>query len=315
MSLSWVRRLPALVLSVLWLAAGSGYAQQEIYEILAKGNEWTLQVNGEVATLSFLGGRVSRNTDGGYELKYDVDWGGRPGALTGGSDATNSIQRVTLNLALSDGSRIECRGFIARGNPDMLAGVCGDRDAPGAWYAVRSGSVVVAGGEGQAERSAELQARIEELTQDLTRSRGRAAATAAELSRLQSDIVHAQTQLENESEALRQCRRQVSDARSSCRADPPPVNSYRNRLTGRYQRKDDSASPIAFPPAPAANSDLARWLAAHNGALLDVLEGLYPQPEIAQFLSAERNACSTGGLYCRVAFRQQAIGYALANMR
>jgi len=303
------RNSSLLVSTAVLLLATPLHTQQQFIDVLAKGSEWTLQVNGETATLRLLGGRGGRTADGGFELEYQVVWGDVDGALHAVSDASQDVRRVTLDLTYASGAHLQCQGFLARGSDDMMAGTCGGRDAPGAWYAVRVGADRTATPAENATDATELRRKLEQAAEEHA-----AATRRTEL--LQSRLSEVRADLQAESNALRQCRRQ-SESGSSRGIEPPPVNSFKNSLTGEYQRrgKFDNVTRLDFPDAPGAGSKLAEWLAAHNGALLSVLSSLYPQSEIAQFRAAERSTCQGKGVYCELAFRQQALAAALSGAR
>jgi hypothetical protein len=127
------------------------FARSMIHDILAKGSEWTLNVDGEVGTLTLLGGRGSRTSDGGWEMTMDVEWQGNPGTLNGWQDGENREQRVALELVRRSGIPVTLSGYIARETDAFMAGTSRSaarpEDIEGAWYATR-GTRAAAAGDG-----------------------------------------------------------------------------------------------------------------------------------------------------------------------
>lgn len=87
------------------------------------------------------------------------------------------------------------------------------------------------------------------------------------------------------------------------------LSEIKGRLNGTYQvqGKLDSTTALAFPNPPFHNSTLDQWLNAHNAALLDTLNTRLTQGERGDFQNLEQRACSAHGVYCTIAYRQQAI--------
>jgi hypothetical protein len=89
----------------------------------------------------------------------------------------------------------------------------------------------------------------------------------------------------------------------------PALASIRNSLNGRYVTggKSDSVVQLAFPTAPTAGSTLDQWMQAHSAALLSTLSTKLTPAERGEYQSLETQKCQQGGVYCRIAVRQQAI--------
>jgi len=119
-------------------------ARPPIHEVLAKGSEWLLNVDGESGLLRVVGGQASPGQGGGWSVTLDVSWNGRPGTLEGRSFADEKVQAVTLNLTDAGGTKFTARGYIARESSNFMAGFStyrtGARDVNGAWYALRQDS-------------------------------------------------------------------------------------------------------------------------------------------------------------------------------
>jgi hypothetical protein len=128
------------------------FARSMIHDILAKGSEWTLNVDGEVGTLTLLGGRGSRTSDGGWEMTMDVEWQGNPGTLSGWQDGENREQRVTLELTRRPGIPVSLTGHIAKETDAFMAGTsryaARPEDIEGAWYATRGRGTTASGSGG-----------------------------------------------------------------------------------------------------------------------------------------------------------------------
>ncbi|MCK4763795.1 MAG: carboxypeptidase regulatory-like domain-containing protein [Candidatus Aminicenantes bacterium] len=132
-----------LIFMVMFFVSERVEAKSAIYDILAKGSTWTLNVDGESGTLELLGGRGSRTTDGGWEMTSEIRWQGNPGTLQGRADGSNSEQRVILNVQRRNGLRVTCEGYIAQETDRFMAGIskhpARPRDIRGAWYAIKQG--------------------------------------------------------------------------------------------------------------------------------------------------------------------------------
>lgn len=130
-----------LVLVLFFVTLSSQlYARSMIYDILAKGSQWDLNVDGETGTLELLGGRGSRTSDGGWQMTMEVKWQNNPGTLKAAADGDNSEQKVHLTMKRRNGIQVTCEGYIARETDGFMAGISRYRgrpkDIPGAWYAV-----------------------------------------------------------------------------------------------------------------------------------------------------------------------------------
>lgn len=114
-------------------------ARSMIYDILAKGSQWTLNVDGEVGTLELLGGRGSRTRDGGWVMTMEIKWQNNPGTLRAQADGNNSEQHVVLAVQRRNGLKVNCEGYIAMETDRFMAGItrhaARPRDLHGAWYA------------------------------------------------------------------------------------------------------------------------------------------------------------------------------------
>lgn len=291
-------------------------APRPIYEVLNKGGEWALQVNGQTATLRLLGGRGGRRSDGGYDLTFDISWGDVPGEIQGSGDADNQVRTVSFTLNYPSGASYRCDGFIAQGGNDMMAGTCGEGGSRmGAWHAERGAS----GGGQDAPGSpqlAALQARLRAAEARQETLARRVSESQADLSRTQAELARSESRVEAGANTLRQCQQQC---KASGGVKPVPVGSLRSRgVTGQYAAggggKEDSAQKLDFPDPPGSNNRLANWLNAHNSALLSALRSLYPQ-DLPRFLDAERSACREGGIYCQIGFREQGLAAALSGAR
>ncbi len=112
--------------------------------------------------------------------------------------------------------------------------------------------------------------------------------------------------------------RSRNDARVSAN---PPANTgqgqcgaasfaqIKGKVTGKYRGgggdKADNLQELA-PPRTTMAADLRNWLNALNGGLLGIVRSRFGEADMRQFTDAERNQCA-GGIYCQLAFRQQAI--------
>lgn len=112
-------------------------ARPHISDTLAKGSQWNLNVDGVTGILKLLGGRGGITDDGGWEMKMDVEWDGRPGTLSATSDDSNGLQRVSMELRHVNTMPVNCTGYIALRSDSMMAGTSGNGVARGAWYATR----------------------------------------------------------------------------------------------------------------------------------------------------------------------------------
>lgn len=114
-------------------------ARSAIYDTLAKGSHWSLNVDGESGPLELLGGKGSRTPDGGWKMTMDVKWQGIPGTLRGHADGKNSEQRVILQLTRKNGLKVACEGYIARETDTFMAGItvipAKPKPSHGAWFA------------------------------------------------------------------------------------------------------------------------------------------------------------------------------------
>jgi len=130
-----------LALTLLSVLVAPALARPPINEVLAKGSEWLLNVDGESGVLRVVGGQASPGQGGGWSVTLDVSWDGRPGTLEGRSFTGEKVQAVTLNLSAPDGTKFTARGYIARESSNFMAGFStyrtGARDVNGAWYALR----------------------------------------------------------------------------------------------------------------------------------------------------------------------------------
>ncbi|NIM16737.1 MAG: hypothetical protein GTO45_32510 [Candidatus Aminicenantes bacterium] len=129
------------LLSFLLLVVASPLVQARsmIYDILAKGSQWTLNVDGEVGTLELLGGKGSRTRDGGWVMTMEIQWQNNPGTLRAQADGKNSEQHVVLRVERKNGLKVNCEGYIAMETDRFMAGItrhaARPRDLHGAWYA------------------------------------------------------------------------------------------------------------------------------------------------------------------------------------
>lgn len=292
---------PLLVTSLLCCAAPAIAAPGSILDALSKGSEWRMRINSQTGTLRLIGGDSRMNASGGYDLKFQVSWGGIEGALQGTSDAPGGSRRVALVLRYPGGKSLRCEGSLAGGGNDMMAGTCGKDGTAGAWYATRAatdlpGDTQAAGpDDAQPLPSAEL------------------SSAVARADRLQGHLTEVSAELRAERMALHRCRQeQASPAGGGCQ--PPSISAISSQLTGQHDLPADGAISTAFPEPPGSGSRLARFLALHRGGLLTVLRTLYPEPEITRYLAQEQSKCE-GSIYCQVTLLQQALQAALAGAR
>ncbi len=114
-------------------------ARTMIYDILSKGSQWTLNVDGEEGTLELLGGSGSRTTDNGWVMTMEIRWQGNPGTLRAQADGGNTEQQVALAVQRRNGLGVNCEGYIAMETDRFMAGITrhpSRYDAlRGAWYA------------------------------------------------------------------------------------------------------------------------------------------------------------------------------------
>jgi len=114
-------------------------ARSMIYDILAKGSQWTLNVDGEEGTLELLGGSGSRTSDSGWVMTMDISWQGNPGTLRAQADGGNTEQQVALAVQRRNGLMVNCEGYIAMETDRFMAGITRHPAQPdalhGAWYA------------------------------------------------------------------------------------------------------------------------------------------------------------------------------------
>ncbi len=141
--------ISVIFLSLLLLLSFSFQAQARsaIYDILAKGSKWQLNVDGEQGTLELLGGRGSRTADGGWQMSMEIRWQGNAGTLRATADGGNSEQRVILQVQRRNGLRVTCEGYVAQETDQFMAGETLHPAVPsaihGAWYAtaIKTGKI------------------------------------------------------------------------------------------------------------------------------------------------------------------------------
>lgn len=291
---------PLLVvcLFVLTGALHEAEARNHIHDVLAKGSQWTLNVDGEEATLTLLGGKGRQLLNGGFEVSYEIDFGGRKGTLEGVSDAKNVSQWVSIELTLKDGVKVTCHGFVAQETDDLMAGTCGDKVAPGAWYATRRTSAPPAQPFSK-QRDLVIKKQEQKLGHDL------------QLALRQRD--QAQDKLLDKINELNRCQKLQTQPQESGKTSLKPFSSFKNQVDGKYTTgKADSVTTLDFPEAPSRDSQAEMWFLHHNGGLLDILE-LGLGPEITDFKALERNKCNGKPVFCEMAYRQQAIYFMLGG--
>ena len=129
------------IISIVFVFPTISQARSPIYEILSKGSEWTLNVDGDEGILKLLGGRGSRTSDGGWEMTMDVEWHGKQGVLRAQSDNENREQYVIFEVTRKGGFGVKCEGYIARETDKFMSGTSLYRALPadikGAWYATK----------------------------------------------------------------------------------------------------------------------------------------------------------------------------------
>lgn len=278
-----------------------GQARPAITEVINKGDEWTLNVDGEQAKMTLLGGRGSRLSDGGYAFSYEVDWGGRKGLMEARSDGDNVSQSISLRLQRANGTRIGCEGYVAQGSTQLMAGTCGGERFPGAWYAQRGGPAQVA--PGLARRYEQCQER-----------RARCAEKLASARRARDD---AKQRAVAKAQSLQQCKSKLTTCRNAQASGPStqPLSAFDRHLNGRYGLggggKEDSVSGREFPAAPA-DRDLQSWLQILRGKLGGTIHRLLPAGDRDDFSRLEKDRCGSN-VYCQIGFRQQAIACSLGD--
>jgi len=119
-------------------------ARSMIYDILAKGSEWTLNVDGEEGTLELLGGSGSSTGGSGWKMAMEIRWQGNAGILRAEANDDNTQQQVVLIVTHKDGRQVTCEGYISQENEESMAGTtrqaAATEEINGAWYAVKKTS-------------------------------------------------------------------------------------------------------------------------------------------------------------------------------
>ena len=296
-----------LILSFFLIGAFlNAEARPLIQDILSKGSMWMLNIDGEQDRLILRGGKGSRTSSGGFKLKYRVVWGGHSGVLTGSSDGKNSSQFVKLELTRKNGIKVACRGYIAQETDNFMAGTCGSKTVPGAWYALNIDSTLPKSASHKENNNAcnkRVQAcrtQIDKLTQSKKDINNKYITTNSIKKRCQS--------------SLKQCYKELSDS-SSQKQNTKSFSSFKNQINGHYYRggaweKADNVQKRIFPKRPSASSDLYYWLQNHNGALLSIAYGILSPSDRNSFRRVEKQRCNND-IYCEIGFRQQAINCAL----
>ncbi len=122
-------------------------AKSMIYDILSKGSEWTLNVDGEEGILELLGGSGSSTGGSGWRMSMEIRWQGNNGSLQAEADNENSQQRVVLTLQRQNGMAVTCEGYIAQETDRLMAGITRypaiGKGTSGAWYAVKKQTATV----------------------------------------------------------------------------------------------------------------------------------------------------------------------------
>jgi hypothetical protein len=283
-------------------------ARPLIQKVLSKGDSWMLTINGERDSLLIRGGKGSQTTNGGFKLNYHVAWGKHSGVLKGESGNNNSSQFVTLQLIRTNGSRVECRGYIARDTDDFMAGTCGSKRAPGAWYAIRDSN----------ERGSNEEAKVSNETCGKQEQSCQYAVDRLKNSNqnLNNKYLAANNTKQRCQSSLKQCY-QEQLVNSSQVLSKKSFTSFNNKINGVYyagggddDKSDSGVQEVKIPGRPGSGSDLGNWLIQHNNALLGVTLGVLSSSDRNRFNGQERQKCN-GNIYCEMAFRQQVIGCAL----
>lgn len=119
-------------------------ARSMIYDILAKGSEWTLNVDGEEGLLELLGGSGSSTGGLGWKMAMEIRWQGNAGILRAEANADNTQQQVVLSVTRRNGLQVICEGYIAQETDGSMSGTTRQAAATGeingAWYAVKKES-------------------------------------------------------------------------------------------------------------------------------------------------------------------------------
>lgn len=122
-------------------------AKSMIYDILDKGSEWALNVDGEEGILELLSGSGSSTGGSGWRMSMEIRWQGSNGALRAEADNENSQQRVLLTVQRQNGITVNCEGYIAQETDRYMAGITRyptlGREKCGAWYAVKKQTAAV----------------------------------------------------------------------------------------------------------------------------------------------------------------------------
>ncbi|WP_339769747.1 hypothetical protein [uncultured Paraglaciecola sp.] len=305
------KNVPTMLLSILMVMSGSfshAKARPLIQEVLLVGDSWELTVDDKRDNLIIRGvkGRQTKNSTSTFN--YQIVWGGHSGVLRAVTNSQNSSQFVALELTDKNGISQTCRGHMAQNTTVFMAGSCGSKIAPGAWYALRNNRELASTINTKANQAMcdakvhKCQLRVDRLTE-----------SKQNLSKqyLVANSVKNQCQ-----SALKLCYQEQADPTSQTVANKS-FSSFEKKVNGDYygigsskDKSDTQVQRINIPGRPRSGSDLENWLRQHNGALLGVAKGILNSADRERFNSHESQMCNSN-IYCEMAFRQQVIKCAL----
>ncbi|WP_166422153.1 hypothetical protein [Paraglaciecola sp. 20A4] len=299
----WLAILVALIGSVT-----DAKARTPIQQVLLVGDSWELTVDDKRDTLIIRGVKGSQAKNSTSTFNYQIVWGGHSGILREVTDNQNSSQFVALELTDINNISQTCRGYMAQNTTEFMAGSCGSKNAPGAWYAVRNNPKLASTMNTKANQERcnakvnKCQTRIDRLSQSQQNLSKQYLAAKSVRNQCQS--------------ALKLCYQEQADSTSQTVANKS-FSSFKNKVNGDYysagnskDKSDTQVQRISIPGRPRSGSDLENWLRQHNGALLGVAKGILNNTDRKRFNSHESQMCNSN-IYCEMAFRQQVIKCAL----
>jgi hypothetical protein len=128
-----------ILLFTLFSISFQAQARSMIYDILEKGSQWTLNVDGDSGTLELLGGSGVKPPHGGWSMTMTVKWNNIEGTLIAQADADNAEQHVAMSLTKKNGIHVNCEGYIGMETDRFMAGISVYAGSPnsikGSWYA------------------------------------------------------------------------------------------------------------------------------------------------------------------------------------
>ncbi|WP_158768591.1 hypothetical protein [Paraglaciecola sp. L1A13] len=305
------KNVPTMLLSILMVMTGSfthAEARPLIQEVLLVGDSWELTVDDKRDNLIIRGvkGRQTKNSTSTFN--YQIVWGGHSGVLRAVTDNQNSSQFISLILTDLNGISQECRGYMAQNTTEFMAGSCGSKNEPGAWYAVRNNRELASTISTKANQEIcdakvnKCQLKVDRLNESKQNLSKQYLAANSVKNQCQS--------------ALKLCYQEQAAPTSQTVANKS-FSSFEKKVNGDYyglgrskDKSDTQVQRINIPGRPSSGSDLENWLRQHNGALLGVAKGILNSADRERFDSHETQMCSSN-IYCEMAFRQQVIKCAL----